>query len=184
MEEIKIARKAWIVPLGAIGSIVALVVAGIIFNAADGPTITSPITVKAIAVFLVAVALFAIFLIVRELFFPRHLIINEEGINNQFSFGLLKWNNIQSIGRFEGMVGSGKYRTVAHGIAIQVHDRDALLKQVTGTRRIGVRYSENKWGTPAVIYSSTWSLNMDLIEDVLKRYLAQHDAGTDKGQEA
>ncbi len=182
MEEIKIARKAWIVPLGAIGAIGALVVAGIIFNAADDPSVTSPGGVKAIAAFLVVVALLALFLIMRELFFPRYLIINEEGINNQFSFGLLKWNNIQSIGRFEGMVGGGKYRTYAHGIAIQVHDRDALLEQVTGTRRIGVRFSENKWGTPAVIYSSNWSLKMDLIEELLKKYMAEHDTGTGKGQ--
>lgn len=170
MQEVKIPPKSRILPLGAIGSIALFVIAGVFFNAANRPGITSPTGVRMIAALLIVLAFVALFLVVREIFFPRHLIINEEGINNQLSFGLLKWDNVESVGRFEGMVGFGRYRALARGIAIQVRDKDALLKQISGTRRFGAGYAENKWGTPAVVYSSTWSLNIDLIEEVLQRY--------------
>lgn len=174
MQEIRIPRKAWIVPVGIISSIALLVIAMVVYNAADGPQITSPTGVRIIALLLLVIGVFAVLFIIREVFFPRHLIINSQGITNQFSFGLVTWDNIKSVTRFEGTIGGGRYRSYAEGLKIEVKDKDVILRQVTGLRRWNLGFASNRWGSVAVIYSSNWSWSISKIEEAVQNYLTEY----------
>ncbi len=174
MEEIKIGKKAWILPVGLISSIAAIVIGIFFFSLADGPRIKSSVIVYAIAMFLIGVGIFAAYIAVREILAPRYLIINATGIENQTSFGQLTWDQISKISQFEGTYGSGKNLVQTSGVLIHLHNPVDFLARQSGAKRFGMAHANKKWGSPTIIISSNWAWSRNEIEEKIQSYLTAH----------
>lgn len=174
MEEIKIAKKSWIIVVGLISAIAVMGLGVFFWSLADEPHITSTIGVQVMSGFMVAVGVFTVVFVIWGYFHPKYLILNDKGIDNQTSFGFVAWDQISKVSRFEGTIGAGNYRSWAEGVLLELNERYKMPNNLNMLKRKSINFSAKKWGSPTVIYSSNWAWSQFEIEEKIQSYLTAH----------
>ncbi len=174
MEEIRIPKNKLLLIVGLLMGPVAIFLGVYFYSLADGPSITSPLIVQMIGVFIGLCGLLTIALVIREYISPSALVINEKGINSSTSFGFVSWEEIVSIEVYERVEGVGKHRVNVKGLLIKVKDPDKILSKIRGLKKFGPNRSFRLRGSPVFVPDVNWSWRLDKIEEKLRTYLAKH----------
>ena len=174
MEEIRIPKNRLLLVMGLITGPVAIILGWYFYGLADGPGIRSPLIVQVIGVFIGLSGLFALALVIRQIFYPSMLVINEDGISSDLSFGFVPWSEIISIELYERVEGVGRHRANVKGLLIKVKDPEKILWEIRGLKKFGPSRSFRLRGSPVFIPDVNWSWKLDEIHKKLQAFWEEH----------